>query len=126
MLEETGTKVSISTVKRVLYRHNLKGRSARKKPLLQTRHKKARLWFATAHGRQRSYFLEKCPLACKPKNTIPTVKHEGGSIMLWGCFAAGGTGALHKIDGIMREEDYVDILKQHLKTSVRKLKLGRK
>ena len=29
MLEGTGTKVSISTVKRVLYRHNLKGRSAR-------------------------------------------------------------------------------------------------
>ena len=26
MLEETGTKVSISTVKQVLYRHNLKGR----------------------------------------------------------------------------------------------------
>ena len=42
MLEETGTKVFISTVKRVLYRHNLKGRSARKKPLLQNRYKKAR------------------------------------------------------------------------------------
>jgi hypothetical protein len=50
ILEETGTKVSISTVKRVLYRHSLKGRSARKKPLLQTSHKKSRLWFATAHG----------------------------------------------------------------------------
>jgi hypothetical protein len=49
--------------------------------------------------------------------------HGGGSIMLWGCFAAGGTGALHKIDGLMRKESYVDILKQHLKTSVRKLKL---
>ena len=24
------------------------------------------------------------------------MKHGGGSIMLWGCFAAGGTGALHK------------------------------
>ncbi|CDQ68262.1 unnamed protein product [Oncorhynchus mykiss] len=46
--------------------------------------------------------------------------------MLWGCFAAGGTGAHHKIDGIMRQENYVDILKQYLKTSVRKLKLGRK
>ena len=42
MLEETGTKVYISTVKRVLYRHNLKGRSARKKPLLQNRDTKAR------------------------------------------------------------------------------------
>ena len=44
--------------------------------------------------------------------------------MVWGCFAAGGTGVLHKIDGITREENYMDILKQHLKTSVRRLKLG--
>ena len=41
--------------------------------------------------------------------------------MLRGCFAAGGTDALHKIDVFMRTENYVDILKQHLKTSVRKL-----
>uniref|UniRef100_A0AAZ3Q7D7 Transposase Tc1-like domain-containing protein n=1 Tax=Oncorhynchus tshawytscha TaxID=74940 RepID=A0AAZ3Q7D7_ONCTS len=138
MLEETGTKVSISTVKRVLYRHNLKERSAREKPLFQNRHKKARLWFATAHGEMSSgetkielfdhndhrYVWRKKGEACKPKNIIPTVKHRGGSIMLWGCFAAGGSGALHKIDGIMREENYVDILKQRLKASVRKLKLG--
>ena len=42
--------------------------------------------------------------ACKPKNTILTVKHVGVHIMLWRCFAAGGTGAHHKIDGIMRQE----------------------
>ena len=36
-------------------------------------------------------------------------------------------GLVHfKIDGIMRVENYVDILKQHLKTSARKLKLDRK
>uniref|UniRef100_A0A674A6V5 Uncharacterized protein n=1 Tax=Salmo trutta TaxID=8032 RepID=A0A674A6V5_SALTR len=58
LLEETGTKVSISTVKLVLYRHNLKGRSARKKPLLQNRHKNARLWFATAHGDKDLVLLE--------------------------------------------------------------------
>ena len=98
MLEETGTKVSISTVKRVLYRHNLKGRSVRKKPLLQNHHKKARLRFATAHGdkdrtfwrnvlwsdetkielfghNDHRYVWRKKGEACKPKNTIPTVKH---------------------------------------------------
>ena len=58
MLEETGTKVSMSTAKRVLCRHNLKGRSARKKPLLKNRHKKARLWFATAHGTKIVLFGE--------------------------------------------------------------------
>ncbi|CAJ0948529.1 unnamed protein product [Ranitomeya imitator] len=39
---------------------------------------------------------------------------------------AGETGALHKIDGIMRKEDHVAILKDHLKISARKLKLGQK
>ena len=100
MLEETGTKVSISTVKRVLYRHKLKGHSARKKPLLQNRHKRARLLFAPAHEdkdrtfwrkvlwfdetkidlcghNDHCYVWRKKGEACKPKNTIPTIFAQG-------------------------------------------------
>ena len=33
------------------------------------------------------------------------MKHGAGSIIFWGCLAAGRTGALHKIDGIMRVND---------------------
>ncbi len=39
--------------------------------------------------------------AYDPKNTIPTVKHGGGNIILWGFFSAKGTGPLHCIKGTM-------------------------
>ncbi len=44
--------------------------------------------------------------AYDPKNTIPTVKHRGGNIMLWGCFSAKGTGQLHHIKGTMDRAMY--------------------
>ncbi|KAL0166707.1 hypothetical protein M9458_038551, partial [Cirrhinus mrigala] len=45
-----------------------------------------------------------------PKNTISTVKHGGGNIMLLGCFSAKGTGQLHRIKGTMDRAMYLQIL----------------
>jgi hypothetical protein len=43
----------------------------------------------------------------KPGN-IPTVKHGGGSIMLWGCFSAAGTGRIVSIEAKMNGGKYSD------------------
>lgn len=75
----------------------------RNKPRLQKRHRKARQQFARSHvDKDHRYVWRKQGETCKPMNNIPTVNHEGGSSILWRCFAAGGTGARHKIDGVMR------------------------
>ena len=117
---------------RTLWKAAQQGRSHCSKTAI----KKSRLRFATAHGdkdctfwrnvlwsdetkielfghNDHYYVWRKKGEACNSKNPIPTVKHGGGRIMLGGVFAAGATGALHKIDGIMRQENYVDVLKQH-------------
>ena len=58
-------------------------------------------------------------------NTIPTVKHHAGSIMLWGCFSPAGTGRLVRIEGKMNAAMYRDILDENLLQSALDLRLGR-
>jgi hypothetical protein len=60
-----------------------------------------------------------CHLWRKP-GTIHTVKHGGGSFMLWGCFSAGGTGRQVRI-----EAKYREILDENLQNT-EDLRLGQR
>ncbi len=46
----------------------------------------------------------------KDKCVLPTVKHGGGSVMVWGCSSAAGTGELQFIEGTMKANMCCDIL----------------
>ncbi len=71
------------------------------------------------------YIWHKTITAFHKNNIIPTVKDGGGSVMVWGCFAASGPGWLAIIDGIMNSALNQKILKEKVQPSVCDLKLKR-
>ena len=142
-LATVDVKVHASTIRKRLHKFNLHGRCVRRKPLLSKRNTKARLKFARGSvdkeqdfwnnvlwtdeskielfGHQNRGHVWRTPnTAFQEKNFIPTVKHGGGSVMVWGCFAAAGPGQLTIIESIMNFTVYQRMLEQHVRPSVRK------
>lgn len=54
-----------------------------------------------------------------PRCLIPTVKGNGGSVMVWGCFLRAGVGPIARIEGTMDKYKYIDILNNTLFPYVR-------
>lgn len=55
---------------------------------------------------------------------VPTVKHGGGSLMVWGCMAANGVGEISVCEGRMNAPKYIDLLSENLEASFTKLCLS--
>lgn len=145
--KELGKHASPSTIRNVLRKAELNGRRARQKPLISKQNKMKRLQFAKDYQNKdfsfwkdvlftdeskfnifgsdgKPYVWRRTNEELVSKNLKPTVKHGGGSVMVWGSFSASGPGALHFIDGIMNQHVYLDILKLNLPLSVQKLGLS--
>jgi len=138
--EECDLVVSHETVRQAILRHKYSSRVARKKPLLSPVNVEKRLTFAVSMINQPIEYWDdvifcdetkmmlyynagpprvwRKPLsALDNRNIIPTVKFGKLSVMIWGCISSRGVGDLAFIENTMNAQQYLQILKTHLKAS---------
>ena len=133
-IEEVGGQpVSTQTICCTLHQIGVHGCHPRRKPLLKTIYEKARKQFAenisTKHMDYWNHVLWSDEMKInlfgsngfkhvwwqpgeeyKDKCVMPTVKHGGGNVMVWGCMSAAGVGELYFIVGNMNSNMYCEIL----------------
>ncbi len=142
--EVEGQLVSAQTICHTLQQVGLHGCRPRRKPLLKLAHKKACKQFAEDNLAKSMNYWNHVLWSDETKINLfdsdgvqhvwwrpgeeyqeycalPTVKHGGGSIMVWGCMSAAGTRELRFIEGNMDSNMYCDILKQKMMPSLQKL-----
>ena len=146
-LQRVGITVSKTTITTTMRRQGLRSRIARRVPLLKQEHLQARLQFARDHlneppetwenvlwsdetkielfnGSKNLRVWRRKNTGLQPENTVPTVKFNGGNIMIWGCFSAKGPGRLHCLKDIMDGQMYRRILGRNILPSVRAMGLS--
>lgn len=124
---------SARTVRRRLQQFNLRGCIAKRKPLVSKKYILRRLQFAKLHVQEPLSFWKRIRWSDEskfnlrgsdgktyvrrppnkqfdPRYTIKTIKHGGGSIMVWAAFSWHGVGPISRITGRMDQHVYKNIL----------------
>lgn len=138
------TPVSVDTIRRTLHREGYHGRVARRKPFISETNRRKRLLFAREHLNKPPEYWEnvifsdeskfnlfssdgrvmvwrKPNTEFKKQHVKGTVKHGGGSTMVWGCISAKSVGELVFIEGILTAKRYLHLLKDNLRKSAEKM-----
>jgi hypothetical protein len=111
-------------------------------PLLIKRHMTACLEFAKRHPmdsqttrnkilwsdetKMELFGLNAKHYVWRKPGTTSTVKHVGGSIMLWRCFSVEETGRLVRIEGKMNRAKYREVFDENLLQRAQDLRLGQR
>jgi transposase len=129
--------VSRSTISRALRESGMCSAEKQQKPRLSTENIKSRLKFARRHqywtvddwmrviwsdetkinrfcSDGRSWYWAREGTSQQTHHVKHTLKHGGGSIMVWACMTAHGQGYMCKIDGRMDQHLYKQILEDEL------------
>jgi transposase len=143
---DLGVCVSDNTVRRALVEAGLKASAKVEKPLLSKKNVKARLEFAkryqhwTVADWERVVWSDETKInrfnsdgrswcwvrdvdSLETRTVKQTVKHGGGSIMIWGCMTAKGPGYMCKINGRMDQHLYKQILEEDLVDTIKYYRL---
>ena len=143
---EFGVIIHANIVRNRMHEIGLYGRVARKKPLVNKVSRTKRIQYAkTMMEKPFGYWkdvlwsdeskfnrfgsVDKAMVwmstnkELSPQCTVPTIKNQGGSIMVWDCFSRAGVANLHFIDVTIDRFLYREIFEKNLMESANKLGL---
>lgn len=133
--------IGLTQIRQRIHEAGLYGRVVRRKPFISATNRRKRMAFALKYryksldfwqnilwtdeskfefkGSKRRVYVYRRPGQEYDNDKMQgTVKHGGGSIMVWGCFSWYGVGSFVKIEGTMTALKYIEILERAVPESV--------